>query len=210
MIGVCVCAHPARLDRAEALAAKVGGVVVVDEEPDDAPVLLRSARTHDRAWRAAAALGHDWSVVLEDDAVPVDGFTTALNAALSASGRALVSLYLGDAPMRQRASQAAKRAEESGASWIDHYGLLWGVGVALPTDAVGSMLESVRIADRRYLNPYDERLSIWANGKLPIRYVWPSLVDHLDDVSLIGTRHGKRRAQRVGTRETYDSVTVTF
>lgn len=212
MYSIAICAHEKRFSAAKLLSEKVDGTLVLDNEDDSVPVLVRSARTHDRAWEVAAQAGEEWSVVLEDDALPVDGFLEALSACLAAATPGVVSLYLGDQSIPVRARQAAERAEKNDACWVRevrHPGLYWGVGVALPTRLVSGMLEGVN--GQRFLNPYDERLGLWAleNG-VPVNYVFPSLVDHDDGVSLIGLHSVRRRAQRTGVRDRYDGKTVVF
>ena len=144
-------------------------------------------------WHRLADEPTDWSVVLQDDAQPVDNFREHVAAMLDRAPLTAVGLYVGTC--RPRAMQvlvAVEKARELDAAWLEADTLLWGVGVALPTAAIPPMLEW---ADRMD-TAYDQRIGQWFRRQgIPVRYTWPSLVDHTDGPSMI--RHRPRDCVRV-------------
>jgi hypothetical protein len=139
-----------------------------------------------------------WTVVLEDDAVPVDHFDTQLEAALRAAPASIVSLYLG----RERPIDCQPRIQrlvDKGvdAHWIMANRLLHAVGVAIRTALVPAMLAWVTDLTAGY--PMDEAISGWAAAhRYPVAYTWPSLVDHADVPTVIAKHHDG--AQRTAGR----------
>src|SRR5690606_19479578 len=90
MIGVIVCGHHARKDKAETLAQLIGAGLVLDDGSRG------SNANHDAAWRAAAAQGKQWSVVIEDDAICTPDLFAHMRDALAwVPAEGAVSLYLG-------------------------------------------------------------------------------------------------------------------
>lgn len=203
MFGICIVAHSARSGQARNLATRVGADAVCLDSGQ-----LGCDGNHDSAHHCLMSLGATtWSVVLEDDAVPVEGFRDQLAAALAAAPSDLVSLYLGRLrpPQFQRSIAAAvSAADQSGADWIVSDRMYHAVGYAVRTP----LLESLTNFDAPV--PVDERITAWAmTSRLDVSYCWPSLVDHADWPSVI-TRHrdGARRAPgRVAWRcESHDDV----
>lgn len=145
-----------------------------------------------------------WTVVLEDDALPVAGFDTQLEAALRVAPTPIVSLYLGR--LRPPQYQSAIRDvvdTQPDAHWLVANRLLHGVGVAIRTQFVHNMLDSVTQTAR----PIDEAISLWAQHcGLRVSYTWPSLVDHADEPTVIAQHRDRqprprgRVAWRTGTR----------
>lgn len=126
------------------------------------------------------ALPSSYSVVLEDDAVPIAGFRRQLRQALIHTPTPLVSLYLGRQrpPWAQAAAQTATaECEAQQADWILSRHLLHAVGYAIKTDLIASLLRFPPTP-----LPIDQHISRWAQtyGHLTA-YTYPSLVDHADN-----------------------------
>jgi hypothetical protein len=147
---------------------------------------------------AAALLAHgntDWHCVIQDDAEPVEGFRHQLEHTIrSTPHRTLISLYTGTGRPLQRRVAAAVNTD---ATFLQHKGLLWGVGYLIPTADIEPMLAWCK--NRR--EPYDRRIGAWyQHTRRPVLYLNPSLLDHTDTGSLIGhDKHVERRAHRLGT-----------
>lgn len=213
-IKIGIVAHRARLSYAETLADKVGASVL---SVDDG--LMGCTRHHIKVWTNLVQHGGDWLVVLEDDAVPVDGFREQLEMALDNSPpnrhgerAGIVSLYLGTGFPRawQRFIKKAI-TEEKDANYVVSSHLLHAVGTAIRLELVNDMLRFVAwmSQDQRQW-PIDEQITHWARmrGHL-VAYTRPSLVDHMDGPSLVAHpdgqgREGKRVAYEVGCRHEWD------
>src|SRR5690554_8076710 len=153
-----------------------------------------SLRNHDLAWKMAYSPDADWIVVLEDDAILLDGFENHVQEALQHVPRdGAVSFYTGTGqPFRYPVSAAVKKALRRGASWLRANSLYWGPAVALPVHHVQPMLRFVKDIDR----PYDQRLGLYLlANRYPCFYTMPSLVDHQDGESLIQASDRVRRAR---------------
>lgn len=198
MIGIV--AHINRTLMAENLADETGATIV---SYDDGT--LGCTTNHLNTWKRLSDESGDWKVVLEDDALPVKGFRDQLDRALAVSPCGIVSLYLGRLrpPQFQYMIQPAiDRAETLQASWLVSRQLLHAVGVAIRSDLLDDMLETV---DEDI--PIDEALNAWVNRKFyRVAYTYPSLIDHADTETLIQHRDGQTRdpgrvAWKTGTRD---------
>lgn len=163
-------------------------------------------RNHLRAWQHAASSGASHAVVLQDDAVPVDGFRELVQQAVEHQPNQLISLYVGThRPWKGQVLTATKLADEKGASWLRASSVLWGVGLLLPVTLIPEMLEGccgLRL-------PYDQRIGAWCeNTYRSVFYTWPSLVNHADTetVAHAGMDQGVRVAHRVGAPNWSDVV----
>jgi hypothetical protein len=146
---------------------------------------------------------------MEDDAVPVDGFTDQAEQALAVAPEPVVSFYLGRGrPVRwqqERVSVAVALAEQQDPHWFTCTHLLHAVAVAIHGDLVEDWLDWAHTSTL----PIDERITAWCLTRdHRVAYSWPSLVDHADGPSLV--RHstgnpgaGPRIAWRTGTRHTW-------
>lgn len=197
---VGIVAVPERWTAGGRLARKVGSEVLVTD-----------VRHHGERWCHQETLarlidtGADWLVWLEDDALPCPRFRERLSDSLDSAGDALVSLYLGTgrwagtspARMEPVVRGMVERAESGGSRWIETDALWHAVAVAVPAYRAGSLLAHLR-ADPR---PTDQAATRWARTHfLPVRYTWPSLVDHDDSLPRIvrtSDRPVPRRAWRV-------------
>lgn len=159
---------------------------------------------HCQVWRAHAnSFGGpaDWNVVLEDDAVPVDGFREQLADALRFAPAPIVSLYLGRGYIEDsRTGPLLARADLLGANWIVSQGrILHAVALAVRGDLLGTLVDNLPSGNQ----PIDRSLSLWARRQgHRVAYAWPCLVDHDDGKSLVTRyRRAERRAWRTGTRD---------
>lgn len=168
-------------------------------------------QNHLRVWRYMAEHNPEpFSVVLEDDAVPCEGFREQLEQVLAVAPTPVVGLYLGTStpPHWQRPiRQAITEAEREGAHWLITHSVINAVGVAIRTD-----LLPVKPPVGK---PIDEALAQWAktNGRL-VGYPLPSLLDHRDEEPVIrkradgGKRTEPRVAWRFGTRDKWTDRSV--
>lgn len=220
MIAIGVVAHTTRLSQAEALADQVDADYM---SVDDGT--LGCDGNHRAVWAHLAHLGAEWSVVIEDDAIPVPDFRAQLGKVLAVSPSPVVSLYLGTArPVwielagrgsAQRAQplvrQAVAEAEVKGASFITAPKLMHAVAVAIRTDLIAAMLD----ATAETLDPIDAAIGKWCSTVgHTVAYSYPSLVDHYDGPTVI-RRHPDgeprlepRKAYKLGTRGTWTTRTV--
>ncbi|MBN0040229.1 hypothetical protein JN535_08640 [Cellulosimicrobium cellulans] len=208
-VSYAVMAHTARLGHALDLAESLDAALFVDDGR------LGENANGDRAW-AAADPDADWHVVLQDDAVLVAGFVDQVRRALAASPRTVVSFYVGTGmpfstvgPVRYAISEATA----VDAAWFATDALHWGVAVAMPTSWVHDYLATMTSDP----TPYDQRIGKYAAAyrRSPVRYTWPSLVDHADGPTLVDHADGlprvvPRRAYQVGTRSDWDTPPVWF
>lgn len=203
-----VVAHTSRAVQAETLLRTVrGDVISIDDGT------LGCDRNHQYVLTQLAALPSRWSVVLEDDAIPVGNVEYQLRYALALAPSQIVSLYLGRKrpPQYQRAIRdAIADADTTGANYIIGTRLFHAVGYAIRTHLLPSLLR------HRSTLPIDQHISQWAqhHGHV-VSYTWPSLVDHADGPTLFDhpdrqPRHPGRTAHRVGRVEHWSIQAVTM
>lgn len=191
---LAIVAHTKRAEQAHHLMETVGAAYMTIDNGQ-----LKAEGNHLKAWTWLNNNSHDeWSIVLEDDAVPVHGFRQQLNQALAtAPTPTVVSLYMGrkrPPHWQNHLKEAASKAVETDACWITGTHLLHGVGIAIKTELIGDML--THTTTTRY--PWDYRVAAWAlNRKHPIHYTWPSLVEHADTPSVI-TQHPDKMPRTPG------------
>jgi GR25 family glycosyltransferase involved in LPS biosynthesis len=211
LYAIGVVAHTARDNTAHTLAHKVNAAHL---SIDDGA--LGCDRNHLRVWQALTDHDATWSVVLEDDAQPIDDFHYQLEHALLNAPTPVVSLYLGKAyPVwwQPRIQVAIEHAQAERASFIVAKHLLHCVGVAIKTPLVPYV---VRTPQQPHAWPIDEHIGMVAQRHFQqpaIAYTWPSLVDHEDGPTLQQHNDGLprtpgRKAWLTGTREQWDSSTV--
>lgn len=174
---------------------------------------LGCRRNHERVWQHLATLDKPWSLVLEDDAQPVDDFRTQLERALAVAPADIISLYLGTGyptywqePIRR----ALAKRDTTDAHWLIGKHLINGVAVVMRTELIHPMISHIT----RYPNsPMDESISAWASRTdHPIAHCIPSLVDHAD-VPTVHQRHADglkrhlpRKAWLYGTRDEWSNT----
>jgi hypothetical protein len=182
VIRIGIVAHTSRADAAHELFATVGASFLSMDNGR-----LGCDGNHDRVHRWLVSQPSVWSVVLEDDAVPVPDFKAQLEACLEHSPEPLVSLYLGQSrpPQYQVAiGRAVEAAQRDGADWVSADRLYHGVGYAVRTDLLPGLV------GWRMGLPVDERISEWASWSgLDVSYCVPSLVDHADWPTVIAVHN---------------------
>lgn len=141
--------------------------------------------------RLAAEPG--WSVVLEDDAKPINYFCDDLEWALEHAPCPIVSFYLGSgypANWQKRMADAVA----AGTSWIVSSRLLHGVGYAIAPEIKRDLAQWMAAKQRGPGMPPDEAVSVWANAHgHKVAYTNPSLVDHRDTSTVILARSPYRQ-----------------
>jgi hypothetical protein len=199
-----VVAHTSRASMAKTLARQVGArFVAVDNG------LLGCDGNHLAVLHHLAGAGGVWSVALEDDAVPVDGFADQLRMILEAApaGVDVVSLYLGRQRPPQFQALIAARVRDAVAAeahWLTSSKLLHAVGYAIRTDLIPGLL------DFDSSLPIDERIGAHLGR---VGYCWPSIVDHADMPTLVDHPDGRprppgRTAWRTGTRAAWSDLSI--
>jgi hypothetical protein len=188
---VGVVAHHTRRRMADQLAAQTDATYVsVDDGTVGANV------NHQKVWTYLANLDTEWSLCLEDDAVPVGGFTVHTAAALTHAPAPIISFYLGTGRpphWQNRISDAVAKADVNQTAWIMSTHLLHAVAVAARTELIPGML--TYLARRRYY-PIDEAITQWARRtNQPIAYTHGSLVDHMDGPTIERHRDGQPRLE---------------
>lgn len=195
---IAIVAHVDRTAEAIALDDKVESLGVSFDDGE-----LGCEGNHRKVWDWHTTAGpcHDWAVVLEDDALPVDEFREQLSAALDVAPAPIVSLYLGTGYPPHWQNRIQSVLAHTSAHWLLCSSLLHAVGVAIRTD----LLPELAIPEGL---PIDNAISNWAkaHGHL-VAYSVPSLVDHADTTPLVPLNGHNRRerteprhAHRIGTR----------
>jgi hypothetical protein len=146
--------------------------------------------THARAWSVPVPARRTHRLILQEDAVPCRDLVPGVERALtSLPPNTIVSLYFGfhsayrgPSERHRRAKAAARRARQLEPAWIEAPGTWWGVAIVLPVAFIAPALEFCEGRPE----VYDTRLGRWIDhaGVGPVRYTWPSLVDHADEPSL--------------------------
>lgn len=169
----------------------------------DVDGIMGCTKNHVRSWQLLANDRKlpDWAVVMEDDAVPVEGFRQQLAAALAVAPAPIVSLYLGRGYIDDlRVGATVDRADLLGANWITTPGrILHAVALAVRKDVLPDLVRALPTGAQ----PIDRALSMWARRQgHQVAYSCPSLVEHQDGESLVTRyRRAERRAWRVGARD---------
>jgi len=201
---VAVVAHPARARQVAELSDWVAPEAVIWDSRYQG-----CEHTHRRAWEWLRASGGNHVVVLEDDAVPCEGFRDQLNQVIAASPFAVTGLYLGQGrpPHWQPSILHTITTLEDDVCWLAADELLHAVGYVLRVDALMWLLKS----SVSHGVPIDRQIGqIARRHGLSIGYCWPSLVDHRDEDPVIAVRADgqprteRRVAWRHGTRERWD------
>lgn len=209
---IAIVAHTARLEQADKLAATVNAnAVLVDDGT------LGCNANHRRAWEHVAERDADWSVILEDDAQPVDGFLSQLDQVLAVAPSSVVSLYLGKLRPPHWQDRIRRTLHTADAHWLTAPTLLHAVAVCIRTELLPAMLHGT--PTRKPINPHkpiDEAIGTWArhNG-IRVAYSNPSLVDHKDDGTLVQHPDGRPRkpgrvAWHTGTRDRWGNTVAAI
>lgn len=188
MIAYRVVAVPERIEQASALAERVGGVVVLDDEHAGA------FPNHARALASAAGATH--VVVLEDDAIVCDDFTAHVERLIVERPDHLLGLYVGRVAPRKPQPVIAELVALTPA-WLDHpdltENLWWAVGYVMPGTDIPAVLEQLGAADQHPWVETDKRIGRWHTDRGRLSYPFPSPVDHNDSLPSTSSRseHGR-------------------
>ena len=206
MIRTAIVAHHSRLDYLPALQKAVESNFL---SVDDGTLGCRD--NHLLAWKSHAEDPADWNVVIEDDAMPVDGFRDQLEAALDVAPAPIVSLYLGTGYIYDfQVQQIVKQALTIDANWIVTDRLLHAVGVAVRGDLVSRLITGVRGRPQQAI---DRAISMWARAAgHKVSYTMPSLLDHRDEASVVKPerRRSPRTGWKVGTRNRWNPTSIVM
>ncbi|WPU25539.1 hypothetical protein RI049_07060 [Cedecea neteri] len=180
-----VVGHHARRAQAEMLASSLGAHLLIDEGNQGANWNHRRALE----WAAGQSCR---VVVLEDDAVLVDGFTDKVTDWLERFPDALLSFYLGTGRPPQYQMQIAERLIISDKSRLDYITLprlIHGVCYSVPQNAVERVLSGWNASKAADYAVGD------AHGGTVI-YPCYSLVDHADGEPVERSVDGMPRTER--------------
>jgi hypothetical protein len=183
-----VMAHPKREARAVALAEQLGAGIVWD----------RGRGLWDTARRAWLEQDGEWHTVIQDDAIPSEGFAENIDRILVHAYPHPVSWYYGTLrPKADFTEPTAAQADREGASWIEAPGPWWAVAVSVHSSLVEEMVDQ---CDKSRLKADDARYTAhFRRLGLTCLYTWPSLIDHADLPSIAGPgQRGIRKAYKFG------------
>lgn len=169
MTKYCVVGHSSRSDMAVRLAMLLGAHLMIDEGQHGANWNHRRAL----AWAAEQS---ERVIIIEDDALPVSGFTDKVADWLTRFPDDLCSFYLGTSRPPQYQMQIAERliaADRTRADFITLPQLIHGVCYSVPPQHLSKVL-----ARWNSRSPADYALGeAW---DAPVIYPCYSLVDHAD------------------------------
>lgn len=135
-------------------------------------------------------------LVVQDDAViPLDLVAGVERALQYIPSDAVMCLYIGKTRKFWRKVMVTGVKIPMEPAWVIMRQIHWGVGVVFPTHLIDTMLDWCDT--QCHVENYDKRMGRWCefNG-VDVWYPWPSLVDHLEEPSLVpGRSHKNRVAQ---------------
>ncbi|MEE9684021.1 hypothetical protein V4841_08380 [Lelliottia amnigena] len=190
-IAFVVIAHRSRIEHAQRLADQLQAHLFIDETGQGAN------------WNHRRAL--EWAVqqecrvvVLEDDALPVPGFTALVAEWLTRLPDSLISFYLGTGRPPQYQMQIAERlilADKNRADYITLPRLIHGVCYSIPPQHIERVLS-------RWDNSKAADYAVGDAHGGPVVYPCYSLVDHADGEPVerhpdAAPRTERRRAWRI-------------
>ena len=206
MLAIGIVAHTARAAEAKALNRAVKADFVSIDNGQ-----MGADNNHYTVQGLLAEFPSTWSVILEDDAQPVDEFRAQAQGALIMAPAPIVSFYYGmQRPQhwQRRMEKALTEANAYNTNWIISTHMLHAVGYAIRTELLPSLL-------RHESNlPVDQHIGDWARRYgHTIAYTNPSLVDHLDIPTIVDHPDGQprrpgRKAWQVGTRTHWTTEAV--
>lgn len=186
-LSVSIMAHPSRSGWVHDLQEKVG----LEDSAVSWDRSLGLWDTCSRAWRMyhPDATHH---LVLQDDALVCRDFRAGLEAALASRAPfdTIASLFVGTphpgATGVARVRQRVALAEADDCSWLVLPTLRWGLAIVLPAWIIEPMLAweggAAFPADDQRIGRYCRDVMDWRCW-----YTWPSLVDHREGPSLLGS-----------------------
>lgn len=188
MYPVCIVTCADRLEQGAKLANRLGASLVCDWDMQGA------IAGHVRALEWAERRG-ERVIIMEDDAIPVDGFAELAADVLGRWHDDLVSLYLGTG--YPEAYQPHIEAEvTSGADVVKLQNLIHGVCYSVPNGMERAVIDAM---DMEKPADYAIGRAWWKITGREVIYPLPSLGDHADGprVEQTGARHHPRRAWRL-------------
>ena len=199
-LSLAIVAHPDRKEHVTILEEQLNPEVILWDDQG-----LGCEKNHMRAWEWLSGSGSDWSICIEDDAVPCQNFTQQLEMALRASPSPVVGLYLGrgrpltvdgfDWPNRIAAGITRD------VCWLTASGMANCVGVAIRTELLPAMLRAVPFLIK--YRPIDQAIGIWALSQgIDVAYTRPSLVDHRGLPTVISVEDRVDGQERDGLTQT--------
>ena len=224
MIPLVVVTHPDRLTRARELLAATGGQALVID-----PGNRGCVSTHLDAYRvlhsvALTAPGVQWVCALEDDAVPVPGFTDQLAQVAAATPSPITSLYLGRGrPVHWQSSIAQVIAPvDADPHFLLGSSMLHTVGLLIAVEWLERLIDWMEQSFRHYPGCV-ELDGLWSyflqEMALTAAYTRPSLVDHDDEIPSVipvsaredgEERTEKRVAWLADARESWEMTTAVI
>ena len=187
-VKIVIVAHHARRVQAEQLASELNAYVIMDE-------VGRGALWGHRKALEWAVQQNGRVVVMEDDALPVDGFCNKADTWLERLPDDLVSFYLGTGRPPQYQGQIAhllRRAEQWREPYISLPQLIHGVCYSVPVDKVEAVLSKLPAhgaADFAIGNAWQQLT------RKAVIYPVRSLVDHDDLPSVEVHPDGRARTE---------------
>lgn len=208
MFTIGIVAHTSRAEQAHILMETVGAAYMSVDSGK-----LGCDDNHKKVQTYLAGIPSTWSVILEDDAHPVQDFREQLHQALVMAPTPIVSLYAGrkkPSHWQGRYKKALANAKTVDASWLISTHLLHAVGYAIRTEHLPSLLAHTSP------HPSDQHITSWAQRYgYTVGYTIPSLIDHLDGPTIVdhadgAVRHPGRKAWTVGRRDRWTTEAVTM
>lgn len=182
---IVVVGHHARMNSAVSLADSLGAHLLIDDAE-------RGANWNHRRALEWAAEQPCRVVILEDDALPVSGFSSKVSEWLSRFPDALCSFYLGTGrPPQYQLDIAAKliAADKSRSDYITMPRLIHGVCYSVPQHHIKRVLDKWN-----YSKAADYAVGDAYGG--PVVYPCYSLVDHADGLPVEPARDNQPRVER--------------
>ena len=188
-IAVIVVTHPYRRRNVDKIAEAIDGQVycVVDRQG------VGASENHRRAIQAAAALTNDTRrvIIMEDDAIPVVGFTEKALAAINGHPDGILSLYLGTSrPRTWQIKVDGLLQRNPSAETITLPKLIHGVCYTMPKimfTEVAAMMNTKRPADFAVSEVFADP---------GVVYCVKSLVQHADGESVESHTDGQLRNEK--------------
>lgn len=198
-VGIGIVAHRDRYPRANYLATLLGAEVVGPDGVDylDGEFVTSEEdgpeRNHLKVWEWLSGSKTDWSVVLEDDAIPIADFSEELQGILAVSPSPIIGLYLGRGRPPHWIDPIAS-VMNSDAHFLMATEVLNCVGLAIKTKLLPVLCDHLRehITNLYYYWPFpiDELISRWVSRMgLKVAYCHPSIVDHDNSLPTLISYH---------------------
>ena len=221
LFSIGIVGHITRQHRAERLGEAIGAEVVCIDTGGLGP-----GANHEVCYDWLAGSDSQWSVLLEDDALPVKDFRHQLGLVLNAAPTDLLSLYLGRSrPPHWQPSIA--RVIGGDHHFLVGPEMLHHVAVAIRTPMIPALLHHIRTDNDYRLGrlPIDEAVGRFARSiGVGVSHTHPSIVNHDISLPTTITRHASqhptddgerpasqaRQAWAFGSRPAWDRIMATI